>query len=174
MYVPLLILVLSEQLNQSAFVQVMLSSSVPLICAALTVRLWANVIASTHIVNFRAYHSWLMALSMLVIAMGTIKFEMDFVWLGSIMFGIGLAGGRLGWNLGHNDFSNKSDSADYMALHVTLTGIRGLIMPLIGVIFYQVLENNNPGYGRFILLLPLAFISIGAAGFVSINRKIYD
>ena len=174
MYVPLLILVLSEQLNQSAFVQVMLSSSVPLICVTLSVRLWANVIASTHIVNFRAYHSWLMALSMLVIAMGTIKFEMDFVWLGSIMFGIGLAGGRLGWNLGHNDFSNKSDSSDYMALHVTLTGIRGLIMPLIGVFFYQVLENNNPGYGRFILLLPLALISIGAAGFVFINRKAYD
>jgi len=166
--------VLSEQLNQSPFVQVMLSASVPLICVTLSVRLWANVIASTHIVNFRAYHSWFMALSMLVIAMGTIKFEMDFVWLGSIMFGIALAGGRLGWNLGHNDFSNKSNSSDYMALHVTLTGIRGLIMPLMGVIFYQVLENSNPGYGRFILLLPLAFVSIGAAGFVFINRKAYD
>ena len=110
MCVPLLILVLSEQLDQSPFVQVILSSSVPLLCVTMTVRLWANVIASTHIVNFRAYHSWLMVLSMLVIAMGTIDFEMNFVWLGSIMFGITLAGGRLAWHLGHNDFSSKYDS----------------------------------------------------------------
>jgi MFS family permease len=173
MCVPLLILVLSEQLDQSPFVQVILSSSVPLLCVTLTVRLWANVIGSTHIVNFRAYHSWLMVLSMLVIAMGTIDFEMNFVWLGSIMFGITLAGGRLAWHLGHNDFSSKYDSSDYMALHVTLTGIRGLIMPMVGIAFYQFLENNNPGYGRFVLLLPLAFITIGAAGFVFINRRAY-
>jgi len=47
-------------------------------------------------------------------------------------------------------------------------------MPMVGIVFYQFLESNNPGYGRFILLLPLAFITIGASGFVFINRKAYD
>ncbi len=174
MYVPLIILVLSEQLEQSPFVQIILSSSVHLLCVTLSVRLWANVISSTHIVNFRAYHSWLMVLSMLLLAMGTINLEMDFVWIGSIMFGIALAGGRLGWHLGHNDFSSKYDSSDYMALHVTLTGVRALIMPMVGVAFYQLLVNINPSYGRFVLLLPLTFITIGAAGFVFMNLRAHE
>ena len=39
------------------------------------------------------------------------------------------AAGSLGWTLGHNDFAPRGEETRYMALHVTLTGMRGLVAP---------------------------------------------
>lgn len=58
-----------------------------------------------------------------------------------------------------------------MAVHVTLTGLRGLIMPLIGISFYQWLENQSVGQGRYALLLPLFLTMTGAILFVVFDRQ---
>ena len=68
-----------------------------------------------------------------------------------------IGGGMLGWTLGHNDFAPEEQVADYLGLHVSLTGLRGLVAPLIGVWVYWTLERAGPGLGRWALLLPLAF-----------------
>jgi hypothetical protein len=53
------------------------------------------------------------------------------------------AGGKLGWNLGHNDFASDDQSTLYMGIHVTLTGVRGLIAPLAGVASTSTLRASN-------------------------------
>ena len=80
------------------------------------------------------------------------------------------AGGRLGWNLGHNDFASDGRSTLYMSIHVTLTGIRGLIAPLVGVGLYQWLESTEPGRGRFVLVFPFTLTLAGAVTFVVLAR----
>ncbi|MCG3138461.1 MAG: hypothetical protein HJJLKODD_02326 [Phycisphaerae bacterium] len=35
-------------------------------------------------------------------------------------------------------FSNSAKDSIYLSIHQTLTGIRGLIMPFIGVLLYQI------------------------------------
>ena len=171
MFTALLILVLSEQLGQGAFVQVLLSSTLPLLAVTLSAPWWAPRIASRHIVSFRARHSWLTTSGMFATLAGAISGEMLLVWLGTIVLGVALGGGRLGWNLGHNDFSSTQESSDYMGIHVTLTGVRGLIMPLLGVVFYQWLEFTYPGNGELALGLPLLLVMVGAIGFGVLNQR---
>src|SRR5690606_36383758 len=92
-------------------------------------------------------------------------------WLAAVLHGIGLAGGTLGWNLGHHDFASPEKASLYMGVHVTLTGVRGLIAPLAGVWMYQFLEHRWPGTGRFVLGISLVATTAGALGFVRMSRE---
>jgi hypothetical protein len=57
-----------------------------------------------------------------------------------------------------------------MAIHVTLTGVRGLLAPLVGIAIYQWLEHLEPGRGRYVLLLPLGLTLAAACTFVVLAR----
>ena len=63
------------------------------------------------------------------------------LWVGAVLFGIATAGANLGWNLGHNDFASLGKVQQYMGVNVTLTGMRGLIAPPLGVLVYDRLER---------------------------------
>ena len=78
----------------------------------------------------------------------------------------------LGWNLGHLDFASPARAAQYMGTHVTLTGMRGLIAPLLGVWLYQGLETIKPGYGIYVLVLPLFLATVASYGFVRMSRDL--
>jgi hypothetical protein len=60
---------------------------------------------------------------------------------------------------------------EYMAVHVSLTGLRGLIAPLIGVGAYQWLESVQSGYGKFAMFLPLLLTTTGGILFTYFNRQ---
>ena len=92
------------------------------------------------------------------------------LWISALVLGVGIGGGMLGWNLGHNDFAPEERVADYLGLHVSLTGLRGLAAPLIGVWFYHALESFGPGLGSYALLLPLTLTTIGTFGFRRFDR----
>jgi hypothetical protein len=92
------------------------------------------------------------------------------LWLGAVLMGSAHGGGNLGWNLGHHDFSGDADSSLYMATHVSLTGVRGLVMPIAGVVFLRYLESLQTGLGAYALLLPLALTLSGTLWFVHLHR----
>ena len=58
-----------------------------------------------------------------------------------------------------------------MALHVTLTGLRGLLAPPLVVAAYYALEHMRVGMGRWALVLPAALIAAGAREFTAMNRQ---
>jgi hypothetical protein len=47
--------------------------------------------------------------------------------------GLGQGGGALAWHIGHLHFARPEEAEVYMGIHVSLTGIRGLIAPLAGM-----------------------------------------
>jgi hypothetical protein len=57
-----------------------------------------------------------------------------------------------------------------MALHVTLTGLRGLFVPPLAVLAYHGLRRLSPGLETLSMLLPVAIISWGAWQFTSMRR----
>ena len=59
-----------------------------------------------------------------------------------------------------------------MAIHVTLTGLRGLMMPLVGVGFYQYLAASRPDYASWALLLPFSLSFSGALIFVFLHLQL--
>jgi hypothetical protein len=93
------------------------------------------------------------------------------LWPAAMLLGGANAGGHLGWNLGHNDFTSDANAAQYMAVHVTLTGFRGIFMPLAGIGFYQWLLHHWPAMAPQALLLPLFLSVAGAIWFVFLNAE---
>jgi hypothetical protein len=57
-----------------------------------------------------------------------------------------------------------------MGVHVTLTGVRGLIAPPLGIVAYELLESWRTGWGLLSLLLPIGLVTAGGLGFVRMRQ----
>jgi len=166
-----LIVILAEQLQYSQFQQMMVTGSIPLLVMPFCVPLWARMLDSRHVVHYRARQSWGFVIAFTVLALAAITAWMPLMWIGSALYGAAMAGGILGWNVGHHDFAPVSKASQYMGVHVSLTGIRGLIAPLLGVGLYQLAVHFAPDYSRWVLIIPLILVTLGAVGFVHMSRK---
>jgi hypothetical protein len=89
---------------------------------------------------------------------------------GAILLGVSSAAGSLGWTLAHNEFAPRGEETRYMALHVTLTGMRGLIAPPLTVGAYHALEAWRAGLGPATLGIPLSLVASGAWRFHRMRR----
>lgn len=64
--------------------------------------------------------------------------DIYFMLIGFVIFqGIFAASMPLLWNIGSAYFCSKEDADSYQAVHLSLTGLRALFAPLLGVFFYQ-------------------------------------
>lgn len=170
MVIALLVIILTEQLGVSRLMQVLVTTTIPLLALAAFTPVWARFLDRVNILEYRAWHSWTFVATTALFVPGAIFGQLWLFGLGALMLGAAFAGGRLGWNLGHNDFASDARSTLYMSIHVTLTGIRGLFAPLIAVGLYQWLESMAPGRGRFALLFPFILTLAGAVTFVVLAR----
>jgi MFS family permease len=169
MLLPLLVIQLNEKFALTQLKQVMITSSVPLLVLCVSIPLWARVIDQRHIFSYRAIQSWVFVTASALFSLAVITESAELLWPASIVMGFAIAGGVLGWNLGHNDFSSDARASHYMAIHVTLTGLRGLVMPLFVVGVYQYLAAHWPEKASLAMLLPLSFTFIGSLSFVLLN-----
>ena len=166
-----LIIVLNEHFNISQFQQVVITASLPLFMVAVSVSVWARLLDRRHILEYRAIQSWGFVSALAAFALAAVLQLEWMFWVGSVIWGIAFGGAILGWNLGHNDFSKEENSALYMGVHVTLTGVRGLVMPAIAVLLYQWVSSVNPAYGPWVLVVPFVFSATGAVWFVVQARQ---
>lgn len=171
MVIALLVVVMNDYFEISRLSQVLITSSLPLLVLFATIGLWARVLDDRHIFSYRAIHSWNFVAALALFAVAVIARQPWLLWPGSVLLGSAYAGGHLGWNLGHNDFSDDGNSSLYMAIHVSLTGLRGLVMPILGVTLFQWLESRTPGYGAWAMLLPVSLTTLGAFGFVWLHQQ---
>ena len=170
---PLLI-VLGERLALSPFAQVLLVGTLPLVTLPFAIVLWARYYDRVHIIQFRSVHAWSFVSASVAFLIGCATGQMAWLVIGSILLGIGFAGGQLGWNLGHNDFSRPEQAALYMGVHVTLTGMRGLAAPLVGVALYRGVDAIWPGLGYTSLLVPVVLNVVGAFSFLRLRRRFLE
>jgi MFS family permease len=61
------------------------------------------------------------------------------VYLAYIMYGFAMAGVNIAWNMGSIYFAGDEDASMYQSVHVTMTGIRGVIAPLLGLLLLKTL-----------------------------------
>jgi len=61
------------------------------------------------------------------------------------------------WFIGSAYFSNDDNAANYQSVHLTLTGMRGLFAPLLGVFFYEMLGFSWT-FGIAVFSLAMAII----------------
>src|SRR5580658_7841418 len=160
-----MVVLFTDRLHLSSTTQVVLLTALPLLLMPLFLPAWARLFDRGHIIEYRSRQCWSLVIAIAIMCTAVVWRLPWLLWPGSIMLGVSYAGANLGWNLGHNDFATLGRAQHYMGVHVTLTGVRGLIAPSVGMLCYQFLETRHPGLGIAALLLPLGMIVAGALGF---------
>jgi hypothetical protein len=56
------------------------------------------------------------------------------------IFGISMSGVTLSWNLGSIYYAPHAEVSNYQAVHITLTGLRGIFSPFLGYIILKVIS----------------------------------
>jgi len=54
------------------------------------------------------------------------------VFIAYFIFGVAMTAVNVSWNMSSIFFAGKEDASMYQSVHVTMTGIRGLIAPALG------------------------------------------
>ncbi len=61
------------------------------------------------------------------------------VFVAYLIFGLAMTGINIAWNMSSIYFAGKEDAAMYQSVHVSMTGIRGLIAPVLGLVLMRTL-----------------------------------
>ena len=165
-----LVVFYSDRLQLGGLTQILLLSVLPLLLIPLFLPWWARQFDGGHVIEYRARQCWVLVCSILVNAVAVWQRQSWLLWLGSALCGVSYAGANLGWNLGHNDFAPRGLAQHYMGVHVTLTGVRGLVAPPLGILLYELLEWWHAGFGIAALAAPLLLVTAGGMGFVRMRN----
>lgn len=171
MVTPMLAITLREQFNLNYFWSIIIASTTQQLVVPLAIPAWARFLERSHVVRFRAIHSWTFVVAGVVFLLGAVLHRVELTWLGSAIMGVGYAGGNLAWNLGHVDFSQPSHTSLYMATHVTLNGVRGLLAPLVAVSIYEALKLAGADAPVWVFAASLMVSLSGALGFVALRAS---
>lgn len=162
---PLLINVLTKQLFvKQYFVPSLLMYQIPIVVLLVAIRFWARFFDRVGVLRFRIYNSasWVgsyVCVTAAMVIIGTasssaLAIAIPLLVCGRVFNGIARGGGAIAWHLGHLHFAGEHQADLYMSIHVALTGLRGLLMPLFGWAVYAAL-----GWGAFVVAAGLALIA---------------
>lgn len=156
---------------------ILIMSTIPLILMPVSIPVWSRMLDRMHIIRFRVIHSWSFVATTGAVLAAALLYEpvrplsVAVLWTAAVLKGVAFGGGVLGWNLGHHDFAPAELASQYMGVHVTLTGIRGLIGPPVAVGIYEILESARPGAGGWVFAVCLALNLAGAAAFALLRYR---
>jgi len=168
---PILVISLREQFGFGYFRSILVTSSIQAVVQVAIIPLWARLLDRSHVVRFRSIHSWVFVIAGVVFTLAAATTNVPLMFAGAALQGCAYAGGALAWNLGHVDFSPPSQTSQYMATHVTLNGVRGLIAPMVSVSLFELIKSLAWPASTVMLGLALAVNAAGAAGFVLLRRS---
>ncbi len=165
-----LVIVLNDDFELDYLGEILIVTIIPILMIPFSTPLWAMLLNRVHILTFRSIHSWFFVISSLSFATGILMRDMTLMWAGAVIRGVGFGGGVLAWNLGHQDYAPVEQSGQYMGLHVTLTGIRGLFAPALGIFLYTSLLANGYPAGTIVFVTGAVCSAIGGIGFILLAR----
>lgn len=172
---PIFILALRDHFTLGYTPSILLTRVIPIVMPVLVVSAWGYLLDRMHIVRFRSYHSWVFVVANTMMAFAFFWNSLPLLFLSRAVLGVAFGGGLLAWELGHHDFAKRDEAAIYMGVHVTLTGIRGVIAPFIGTLLYQGMSMNwlgdgaaIPAMGPWTFLIVAGISTIGALMFVKL------
>ncbi len=167
---PPQVIVLNDQFHTSYLEGILATTVIPLLVMPLALPAWSRFLVKTHVVAFRSVHGWTFVLAALAMWLATLLDSLWLMYFASVLLGLGFAGGSLAWNLGHHDFAPAHRDSEYMALHVTLNGIRGAIAPFVAVALYYPMAKA--GWGAWFFFLCFIINVVGLIGFISMRKDI--
>jgi cyanate permease len=174
MLIAPLAIMLQEKFHLGYWPSILITSAIPDIVMPIAIPLWARLLRRTHVIEFRSIHSWAYVSASFGMLLAVTTGQVWLLFVTAVLVGVADGGGVLAWNLGHHDFAKDHNASQYMGVHVTLTGIRGLIAPFLGVGIYELLERWSPGTGVWTFLPCLMLNFTGALGFLLLRRQMQE
>ncbi len=105
-------------------------NTIPMLAAAVTFPLWGLILDRGNPLIMRTVINGVWSLTPLLLFFAR---SLPGVYAAQLIQGLVFSGSVLIWWLGVNYFARREDVALFMALHQTLTGVRGILTPFIGV-----------------------------------------
>lgn len=171
MVTPVLAIMLRDQFGVKFLASILVTSTIPFVVQAMAIPAWARLLDRAHVVRFRSIHAWCFAAAGIVMVLASAMHRVELLYVSAVMLGVAFAGGTLAWNLGHVDFSPPGETGRYMATHVTLNGLRGLLAPLASVVIYEAARSAGWNAPLTALGVSLVVSIAGAAGFVLLRAQ---
>jgi hypothetical protein len=167
---PPQVIILNDEFHTSYLEGILVTTVIPIAIMPLAIPAWSKLLTRLHVIQFRSIHGWTFVAAAGLIFLAALLHSMPIMYLSSVVLGLGFAGGSLAWNLGHHDFAPAHRDSEYMAVHVTLNGLRGAIAPFLAIALYSPLAHA--GYGAWFFLICFFINLVGLAGFISMKRLI--
>jgi MFS family permease len=171
MAAPMLAITLRDRFGLGYLASILVTSTIPFVVQSLALPAWGRLLDRAHIVRFRSIHAWFFVAAGAILLAASLWELKPLVYASAVVLGVAYAGGTLAWNLGHVDFSPPSQTGRYMATHVTLNGVRGLLAPLAAVAIYEWARAQGWNASAWVFAVSLALTVVGAMGFVSLRRE---
>lgn len=171
MVTPVLVIALRDLFQMQYLGGILIANSLPLVMMPLSIPLWARLLDKVHVIEFRAIHCWFFVASSVIVTIAAVSRVPDLLYVSAMIQGLAFGGGVLAWNLGHLDFAPASRASEYMGVHVTLTGLRGLVAPFLAVGIWKGLEYLSPGAGAWTFAFCAALSAMGGIGFWRLRNR---
>ena len=179
---PALVYAVSREMGAGYGTSIAIVTVVPNVLSMATLPLWARSVDRMHAAEFRAKHSWLWVIAQGVMGLGTLMGSVFWIGFGRVVYGIARGGGNLAWSLGHNDFAHPERAGLYMGVHATLTGLRGVFAPFVGMLLYLGSAPHAlpfgfvlpavPALGGWMMVLAAGLALVATLGFVRLQRDV--
>ncbi|MEO0587134.1 MAG: MFS transporter, partial [Planctomycetota bacterium] len=151
--ITLTIIELAREAGTAEFTaSVLLNTTITTLGVVVTIPLWARLIDRVHIFEFRAVHGALWVVAQLGNYLAVTYGGLWWIALPRAVQGVMFGGGRLAWQIGHNEFADRRLAGQYMGIHQTLTGVRGFVAPFVGVGLltgFGTVESGGAGWSLF-------------------------
>ena len=165
-----LIFLITRELAASYATSIALTMVIPFTISLVSLPLWARYLDRVHVAQFRARQSLLWVVALILTMLGAVLGSILWLAISRVVMGIARGGGSLAWQLGHNDFAKPDQLSAYMGIHVTLTGVRGAIAPLLGMLLYSNLGGIS-GDGAWVFALAAFICGLSGLGFNHLYRQ---
>jgi len=175
-----IVVLLTRSLDMGAdrvfWTTLVLTDVLPNVLVLASLRHWGRLFDRVGVVRFRVINTLFWGAS-LVFGLGAtlcaagsgvvpllLPVALMLLGLYSILYGMGRGGGAVAWNIGHLHFARPERAELYMGIHVSLTGLRGLTIPVIGVWMWTVV-------GWIVWPAALACVAAAFIMFVAMARR---
>lgn len=170
--------VLGDQIGASTATITFLVAVWPNLVIIVSANLWAKIMDGMTPMFARGMFSVLQSAGFTAYAIGGLTGTLWPIVIGSTLLGISIGGGIINWLTGSMYFAPADKISLYNGIHVTLTGVRGLIGPTLGLILFspatQIAGWQVPGcdLGSGVFVISAVLTAISAVAMFWIHRSV--
>ncbi len=167
--------------NSSAFEIVLYLVLVPTVVQLVTLPFAGRMLDRTNPMRLRAWGAVAWAISRALLFVAAMTGSLPLLLASQLLSGFGGGLGNVAWQLGHMHFARRDLVQHYMGLHVSATGLRGLIAPFLAVALWSGRELPGwlpaaggwhiPAIGPAVFAIAMVMQVIGGAGFFWMDRR---